>query len=114
MDDFLSGLDATQRAAFEHILDLVREMVPDAEEGTAYGAPALRYRQKPFIGFAAPKHHLSIFPFSSHIVDAVSDRLKEFELSKGTIRFTVDKPLPDEVLREVVRLRVSEIAGSAR
>jgi uncharacterized protein YdhG (YjbR/CyaY superfamily) len=43
----------------------------------------------------------------------VSDRLSGFKLSKGTIRFTVDRPLPDDVVRDVVMLRVEEIVGSA-
>jgi uncharacterized protein YdhG (YjbR/CyaY superfamily) len=70
---------------------------------------ALRYRQKPLLGFRAGKQHLSIFPFSSDVVDAVSERLTDHELSKGTVRFTAAEPLPDEVVRNIVRLRVDEI-----
>lgn len=109
VDDYLGGLDAADRAAFEHIRDLVLELVPDAEQGTSYGMAALRYRQKPLLGFRAGKQHLSIFPFSSDVVDAVSERLTDHELSKGTVRFTAAEPLPDEVVRNIVRLRVDEI-----
>jgi len=112
VDDFLGGLDATTRAAFERIRDLAMEIVPEAEEGRSYGMAALRYQQKPLLGFAAAKHHLSIFPFSPQVVDAVRDRLTEFELSKGTIRFTADMPVPDEIVREVVRHRVDQIVGT--
>ncbi len=66
------------------------------------------------LGFLAAKDHLSVFPFSSRVVDSVRDRLAGFELSKGTIRFTVAMPLPDEVVRDVVRLRIDEIAGTPR
>ncbi len=90
-DDYLGGLDASTRAAFEHIRNLVLDMV-----------------------FLATKHHLSIFPFSSRVIDAVRDRLTAFELSKGTIRFTVAMPLPDEVVRDIVRHRIEEIVGAAR
>lgn len=45
-------------------------------------------------------------------MDAVRDRLDTFELSKGTIRFSVDQPMPDEVVRDVVRLRMAEISGA--
>jgi uncharacterized protein YdhG (YjbR/CyaY superfamily) len=34
-----------------------------------------------------------------------------YELSKGTIRFTVEKPLADDVIRDVVTLRMTEIGG---
>jgi uncharacterized protein YdhG (YjbR/CyaY superfamily) len=53
------------------------------------------------------------FPFSAQVVDAVRHRLPGFELSKGTIRFSVERPLPDDVVSEVVRLRAAEIAGKA-
>ena len=59
--------------------------------------------------FAAAKRHLSVFPFSPQVVDEVRDRLSGYELSKGTIRFTVDKPLADDVIRDVVMLRMTEI-----
>jgi uncharacterized protein YdhG (YjbR/CyaY superfamily) len=114
VDDYLSSLDASAREAFEHIRSLVMDMVPEAEQGTSYGMAALRYQHKPLLGFLAAKHHLSIFPFSSRVVEAVRDRLAAFELSKGTIRFTAATPLPDEVVRDIVRHRVEEITGTAR
>jgi len=47
VDDYLGGVDASTRVAFEHIRDLVLDLTPDAEEGTSYGMAALKYRQKP-------------------------------------------------------------------
>jgi len=90
------------------------DIVPEAEDGTSYGMAALRYKRKPLLGFRTAKDHLSVFPFSPKVVDAVRDRLAGFDLSKGTIRFTVARPLPDEVVRDVVRLRMNEIVGTAR
>jgi uncharacterized protein YdhG (YjbR/CyaY superfamily) len=113
VDDYFGELDASTRAAFEHIRNLVMEMVPEAEAGTSYGMAALRYKEKPLLAFLAAKHHLSIFPFSSRVVDAVRDRLTEFETSKGTIRFTVAMPLPDEVVRDIARHRMEEIISPA-
>jgi len=90
------------------------EMVPEADSGTSYGMAALKYRQKPLLGFLAAQRHLSIFPFSPRVIDAVRDQLTGFELAKGTIRFTVATPLPDEVVRDIIRHRMEEIATSAR
>jgi uncharacterized protein YdhG (YjbR/CyaY superfamily) len=45
------------------------------------------------------------------VVEHVRDRLAGFAVSKGTIRFTVDHPLPDDVIREVVSARLTEITG---
>jgi uncharacterized protein YdhG (YjbR/CyaY superfamily) len=114
VDDYSSSLDAPARAAFEHIRDLVMEMAPAAGQGTSYGMAALRYDQKPLLAFRAARQHLSIFPFSSRVVDAVRDQLTAFELSRGTIRFTAASPLPDQVVRDIARYRIQEIAGCAR
>lgn len=112
VDDYFESLDESTRTVFEHIRALALEIVPDAEQGTSYGMAALKLRNKPLLAFLAAKGHLSVFPFSSRVVDEVRDRLPDFELSKGTIRFSVDRPLPDDVVGEVVRLRAAEIAGS--
>lgn len=112
MDVYFDSLDTDRRDAFERIRALVMDEAPDAEQGTSYGMAALKYRGKPLLGFRATEHHLSIFPFSPAAIDAVRSRLTGFELSKGTIRFTVDSALPDAAVRELVRHRMAQIAGS--
>lgn len=111
VDEYIAGLDEPVRFAFERLRDVALEVVPDAEQGKSYGMAALRHRGKPLLGFLAARQHLSVFPFSPEVVDAVRDRLTGFDLSKGTIRFTVDHPLPDDVARDIVRLRAQEITG---
>ena len=110
MDDYLADVTEPDRAALERIRRVVKELVPQAEEGKSYGMPALKYNKRPLVGFVAAKKHLSLFPFSPAVIDALTDRLDGFELSKGTIRFTAEHQLPDEVLRDVVMLRLDEIS----
>ena len=110
MDDYLADVAEPDRAALERIRRVVKELVPQAEEGKSYGMPALRYNKRPLVGFVAAKKHLSLFPFSPAVIDALTDRLDGFELSKGTIRFTAEHQLPDDVLRDVVMLRLDEIS----
>lgn len=111
VEEFLSGLGAPAREVFEHISRLAHEVAPEAEEGTGYGLPALRYRGKPLIGFKVAKNHLSVVPFSSEAVEAVRGSLDGYDVSKGTIRFSAENPPPDVVLRELLTLRKQEIDG---
>jgi uncharacterized protein YdhG (YjbR/CyaY superfamily) len=60
-------------------------------------------------GLAARQDHLSLFPFSPHVVAAVKGRLAGYDLSKGTIRFMVAKPIPEDVIGEMLDLRLEEI-----
>jgi uncharacterized protein YdhG (YjbR/CyaY superfamily) len=109
IDDYLAGLDEPQRAALERVRTIVSAAVPDAEEATSYGMPAFRYGGKPLLGFHAAKRHLSLHPFSPEAIDAVRDRLAGFDLAKGTIRFTPEHAVPDDVIRELVALRLAEL-----
>ena len=86
--------------------------MPDAEEGKSYGVPAFLYSGRPLLGFSAAKKHLSIFPFSPEAIEAVQDRLDGFDLAKGTIRFSAEHPVPDDVLADLVRARMEEITAS--
>jgi uncharacterized protein YdhG (YjbR/CyaY superfamily) len=111
MDEYLAGLPPEQRAALARVRAIVEELEPGAEEGESYGMPAFLYAGRPLLGFRAAKKHLSVFPFSPAAIEAVEDRLEGFDLSKGTIRFTPDRPVPDDVLADLVRARKEEIAG---
>lgn len=109
VDDSLADVPEPERGCLQRVIDIARAMVPEAVEGMSYGMPALKLEGKPLIGVVAAARHLSIFPFSPAVIDAVADRLEGYSLSKGTIRFTPDRPVPDDVLEDIVRLRRAEI-----
>lgn len=111
MDQYLGSLSPEQNAALTRVREVVERMVPEAEEGQSYGVPAYLYAGRPLLGFRAAKKHLSVFPFSPAAVAAVAHRLEGFDLSKGTIRFTPDRPLPEDVVADLVRARKEEIAA---
>jgi uncharacterized protein YdhG (YjbR/CyaY superfamily) len=108
-DDYLATVPEPQRAELARIRQFVRHTVPEVEESTSYGMPAFKYKQRPLLGFRASKNHLSVFPFSPEAVDAASGELAGFELSKGTVRFTPDKPIPESALEQLLRHRLLEI-----
>ena len=111
-DDYLATVPDPQKAELERIRQLVRRTVPEAEEATSYGMPAFKYKKRPLLGFRVGRNHLSVFPFSPAAVDAARDALASFDLSKGTVRFTAEKPLPDAALEQLLRHRLGEIEGS--
>ena len=112
IDGYLAGLDEPDQVALARVLAVAMEEVPDAEQGTSYGVPALWFVGKPLLGFRASAKHLAVYPFSPAAVDAVRDQVPGAQLSKGTVRFTVEAPLPEQAVRDLVRARRDEIAGS--
>lgn len=111
MDEYLDSLPQEQREALAQVRAIVESVAADAEEGVSYGMPAYLYAGRPLLGFRAAKKHLSVFPFSPAAIEAVADRLEGFDLSKGTIRFSPDRPVPEDVLADLVRARKEEIAA---
>ncbi len=114
VDDYLAGLDPGDRAVVAHVYDVVRDALPDVEQGTSYGMPALTYRGKALIAVMRTKKHIGVYPFSGRVpavvaagsADAAAPAL---DFDKGTIRFQPATPLPDETIRAIVAARVAEI-----
>jgi uncharacterized protein YdhG (YjbR/CyaY superfamily) len=109
VDAYLQEQPPPERAAFEHLCALVREVAPDAAQGTSYGAPAFRHRGRPLLGFKASKDHLGFFVFDPEINERVRDRLPGFRVTKGLVAFTPDAMPPDDVVRDMVRARLAAL-----
>jgi uncharacterized protein YdhG (YjbR/CyaY superfamily) len=110
-DEYLANVPEPQKTELKRLRRVVRRMVPDAEEAVSYGMPAFKYKKRPLLGFRMSKNHLSVFPFSPDAVDAARDALVGFDVSKGTVRFTPEKPIQDAALEELLRHRLREIEG---
>lgn len=114
VDDYLETLEPDDRAAVAHVYDIARAEAPAAVQGMGYGMPALVHRGKPLLSVMRAKTHIGVYPFSPDAVAAVEDGVRAVEgssLAKGTIRFAPEHPLPDEVVRALVRFRMDQIGG---
>jgi len=112
IDEYLSGLEPADAAVIGHIYDVARQEVPDAEQGTGYGMPALVHRGKPLLSVMRASKHIGLYPFSPDAIDAARDLLGEADTAKGTIRFQPDAPPSDEAMRALVIARRSQIEGA--
>ena len=112
VDDYLHELEPDDREAIDRVYALARAEVPEAEQGKGYGMPALVYRGKQRISVMRAKKHIGIYPFSPDAVTSVADSVRavaDSGLDKGTIRFQPERPIPDELVRRIVRERMAEI-----
>lgn len=109
VDDYFDRLGPEQRSALRATWDAAKRHAPGAQEAMSYGMPTLKHKARPLLGIAAHTQHLSVHPFSPAVITAALPHLEGFQVSKGTIRFTPDKPLPESVIAELIRLRTQEI-----
>lgn len=111
VDDVLSELPPPAREALLRVIEIARRVAADAVDGVSYGLPALKVAGKPLIGVSAAAQHLSVCPFSPAAIDTVRTELEGFSVSKGTIRFTPEHPIPAHVIEHLVRARLAELTG---
>jgi uncharacterized protein YdhG (YjbR/CyaY superfamily) len=86
-----------------------QEQVGPVTEGTSYGMPALRYRDRPLMSIVATKAGYSFFPFSAEVVASALPLLKGFASTKGGIKFTAEKQLPVAAFDQMLRDRKAEL-----
>ena len=103
VNDYLAAVPPEQRAALEKLRAAIRAAAPKAEECIAYGIPSYKLNGY-LVGFGAGKSHCSFYPGA--VVQDLKVDLKNYDLSKGTIRFQADKPLPAALVKKIVKLRI--------
>jgi uncharacterized protein YdhG (YjbR/CyaY superfamily) len=109
VDAYLAGLAPPARATLEELRSTILKVVPDAEEGLSYGAPAFKVRGKVVAGFAAFSNHLSYLPHSGSVLADVSDDVAGYDTTKGSLKFAPDAPLPQPLVERLVAARLREL-----
>ena len=106
IDEYIAGFPADIQERLNKLRMVIKEAAPLATEKISYQMPTF-YLNGNLVYYAAFKNHIGFFPTSSGI-DAFQERLKEYKCSKGTIQFPYNKPLPYDLVTEIVRFRISE------
>jgi len=106
VDEYLESLPVDVRSVLTQLRKTIKSTAPKAEESISYGMPAYKYHGA-LVYFAAFKNHCSFFPGSSQVVK-LYEELKSFKTAKGTIQFTIDKPLPVTIVKKIVKARMKE------
>jgi uncharacterized protein YdhG (YjbR/CyaY superfamily) len=97
-----------QRAILETLRKSIHAVAPGAEECISYGIPAFRLDGRTLFFFGAWANHCAFYPGSSTMLKKFEDDLKGFQVSKGTVRFSPDNPLPVALVKKLVKARITE------
>ena len=106
VDAYIASFPPDIQSRLEQIRGVIRHVAPFAEELISYGIPAYRL-QGMLVWFAAHANFISLYPRGSGI-EEFKDVLTGYKVSKGTIQFPLDKPLPMELIKQIVEFRVKE------
>lgn len=111
--EYLSRVPEPARSTLNRVRAAIRSVVPaDSMEILSYGIPAFKSK-KVLIWYAAFSNHCSLFPTAS-VIEMFKDELADYRISKGTIHFPTDKPLPATLVKKMVRARLADIEGKRK
>ena len=113
IDAYLARVPEPAHSTLQKVRAAIRSALPPtATETISYKIPAFRHGEI-IIWFAAFANHCSLFP-TGRIIELFKEDLKPYTLSKGTIQFPTDKPLPTALIKKMVKARLAQIAAKKR
>ncbi|WP_319467611.1 DUF1801 domain-containing protein [uncultured Trichococcus sp.] len=112
IDDYINQYPEEVRAALEKLRQTIKEEAPDAIEKISYQMPTF-YLNGNMVHFAVQKNHIGFYPAPSGVA-AFKEELTDYKTSKGAIQFPLTKPIPYELVRQIVRFRVEEAKGKKK
>jgi uncharacterized protein YdhG (YjbR/CyaY superfamily) len=110
VDEYIALQPKVMQGVLKRVRSTIRKAMPRAEEGISYQIPAYKLHGRPVLYFAGWTQHYSLYPSTDHLVAALKNDLAPYEISKGTIRFPLSKPVPVKLIERIARFRANEVA----
>jgi uncharacterized protein YdhG (YjbR/CyaY superfamily) len=110
IEEYIDSLPMVVRPVVESLRETVRVAAPDAVEAISYQMPCFKWRGKYLIHFGAWKHHIGVYPIPAG-PPAFDKKVAPYLAGKGTVRFLLRDPIPHDIVRAMVKLRMKEISG---
>jgi uncharacterized protein YdhG (YjbR/CyaY superfamily) len=114
VEEYLAQLPDEARAALEEIRATIRAAAPDASEGISYQIPTFKIHGRALVWYAAFRDHYSLYPATAGLRQKLGEELKAHFSGKGTLRFDAGKPIPKDLIRKIVEVRLEEAAATGR
>lgn len=106
IDEYITQFPSDIQTSLQAIRTVIREAAPEAQEKISWSMPTFTLHGN-LVHFAAHKGHLGFYPGANGI-EAFKDRLQGYIWSKGAVQFPYSKPVPYDLVTEIVRFRVEE------
>jgi uncharacterized protein YdhG (YjbR/CyaY superfamily) len=101
VDEYIDSFPDEVQEPLRRIRQIVREVLPTAGERISYGMPTITIDGGYVLYYSAWKRHLALYPVP-HGDEALTRDLDQYRTGKGTLRFPLDRPLPENLVRRVV------------
>ena len=101
IDAYIAMQDEAVQLRLQEVRGIIHSAIPEAEERISWSMPTF-WKGRNLIHFAASKKHLGLYP-GDEATRVFAEALKDFDVSKGTIRIPWNRALPETLIREIAR-----------
>ena len=106
VDEYIAKFPKDIKEILENLRKVIKETAPEAQEAISYNMPGYKLNGM-LLWFAAAKNHIGLYPTASPII-FFKEALSEYKTSKGAIQFPINKPIPLDLVREIIKFKVDE------
>lgn len=106
IDDYIAAYPKNVQKLLKQMRSIIKKAAPQAAETISYGIPTFTLNGN-LVHYAGYKNHIGFYPAPSAI-EAFKNELSVYAGAKGSVQFPLDKPLPVELIREIVAFRIAE------
>jgi uncharacterized protein YdhG (YjbR/CyaY superfamily) len=107
IDEYIAGFPAETQKVLEELRALIKAVAPDATETISYAIPTFDLNGRHLVFFAGYEKHIGFYPLPSGL-EAFEEELKPYKRGKGSVQFALGQPLPGDLIRRIVELRIHE------
>jgi uncharacterized protein YdhG (YjbR/CyaY superfamily) len=107
VDKYIASFPQETQKALEDVRTIIKSIAPQARENISYQMAAFEVNGKNFIGLAAWKKHISIYPIPSG-TDVFNKEIAKFAAGKGTVKFPLDQPLPLKLIEKAIKYQLAD------
>jgi uncharacterized protein YdhG (YjbR/CyaY superfamily) len=114
VDAYIGALPEDRRQPMTRLRETIRAAAPDATEVITYKMPGFKAGTSFLVSYDAFKRHYSLFPWNDEMVAALGDEIAPHVKGRGTLQFSASEPLPLDLIRRIVEIRVRQVAAEPR
>jgi uncharacterized protein YdhG (YjbR/CyaY superfamily) len=107
VDEYINSFPSDIQEKLKLLRQTIMKSVPQAQERISYAMPSYHYHGR-LVYFAAWKNHIAIYAIFAPVRMKFESELKDYEKSKGTIQFPLDKKIPYGLIEKLVQAQASE------
>jgi uncharacterized protein YdhG (YjbR/CyaY superfamily) len=110
VDEYIASQPKAVQNILGRVRNTIRKAVPQTMEVISYQIPTYKLHNRAVLYFAGWNRHYSLYPATERVVAAFQDELASYEVTKGTIRFPLTKPVPLKLIGRIAKFRAKEVA----